>query len=176
MNLLLGFFHRAPHASRSRALRRFYRTLRRKDTAEARATRLLRHWLSTEQRAQFDAMNFFDVVGCSTGKRYRIHYGRLANVQEIGEAGDSKMGLCADGIKRPHDSGSTEAPDDAGACCRSGLSARAVFPQPFTESRHAVRLASAAARTVRARHGEANDKDCCRDTTGDGTGACRLHG
>ena len=94
MNLLLGFFHRAPDASRSRALRRFYRTVCRKDTAEARATRLLRHWLSTEQRAQFDAMNFFDVVGCSTGKRYRIHYGRLANVQEIGEAGDSKMGLC----------------------------------------------------------------------------------
>jgi hypothetical protein len=54
----------------------------------------LRHWLSTEQRAQFDAMNFFDVVGCGTGKRYRIHYGRLANVQEIGEAGDSKMGSC----------------------------------------------------------------------------------
>jgi hypothetical protein len=94
MNLLLGFFHRAPDASRSRALRRFYRTVCRKDTVEARATRLLRHWLSTEQRAQFDAMNFFDVVGCSTGKRYRIHYGRLANVQEIGEAGDSKMGLC----------------------------------------------------------------------------------
>jgi hypothetical protein len=54
-----------------------------------RATRLLRRWLSAEQCAQFDAMNFFDVVGCSTGKRYRIHYGQFANVREIDEAGNS---------------------------------------------------------------------------------------
>jgi hypothetical protein len=65
-----------------------------RDTAEARAIRLLRRWLSAEQRSQFDAMNFFDVVGCSTGKRYRIHNGQFANVREIDEAGNSKMGWC----------------------------------------------------------------------------------
>ena len=94
MNRLLGFFCRPSDASRSRAIRRFYKTICRRDTAEARATRLLRRWLSPEQCAQFDAMNFFDVIGCSTGKRYRIHQGRVANVREIDEADNSKMGLC----------------------------------------------------------------------------------
>ena len=94
MNRLLGFFCQAPDASRSRAIRRFYKTICRRDTAEARATRLLRRWLSAEQCAQFDAMNFFDVIGCSTGKRYRIHQGRVANVREIDEVGNSKMALC----------------------------------------------------------------------------------
>jgi hypothetical protein len=56
--------------------------------------RLLRRWLSQEQRAQFDAMNFFDVVGSSTGKRYRILYGQSANIQEMDEAGNPKTGWC----------------------------------------------------------------------------------
>jgi hypothetical protein len=94
MNLLVGFFYRAPDASRSRALRKLYRIFRRGDTAEARGRRLLRRWLSTEQRAQFDAMNFFDVVGCQTGRRYRIHYGHAANIREMDETGDPKIGWC----------------------------------------------------------------------------------
>ena len=56
--------------------------------------RLMQRWLSAEQRAQFDAMNFFDVVGSRTGKRYRIHHGHSANIREIDEAGNSKMGWC----------------------------------------------------------------------------------
>jgi hypothetical protein len=94
MNLLLGFLRWEPDASRSRAIRRFYRTICGRETAEARATRLLRRWLTAEQCAQFDTMNFFEVVGCSTGKRYRIHYGQFANVRELDEAGNSKMGWC----------------------------------------------------------------------------------
>jgi hypothetical protein len=94
MNLLLGILRRAPDASRSRALRRFYRAVCRRDTAEARGKRLLRRWLSQEQRAQFDTMNFFDVVGSSTGKRYRILYGHSANIREMDEAGNPKMGWC----------------------------------------------------------------------------------
>ena len=94
MNLLLGFLRRAPDASRSRALRKLYRSLCRRDTAEARGRRLLRGWLSAEQRAQFDAMNFFDVVGCHSGKRYRIYYGQAANIREMDEAGNPKMGWC----------------------------------------------------------------------------------
>jgi hypothetical protein len=54
----------------------------------------LRRWLTTEQRAQFDTMNFFDVVGCQTGNRYRIHYGQSANIREMDEAGNPKMGWC----------------------------------------------------------------------------------
>jgi hypothetical protein len=94
MDLLFGFWRWTPGASRSRALRRFYGTICGKDTAEARGRRLLRRWLSAEQRAQFDALGFFDVVGCNTGKRYRIHYGQSANIREIDEAGNPKMGWC----------------------------------------------------------------------------------
>ena len=42
-------------------------------TREARGVDLLREWLSPEQRAQFDAKRYFDVIGCDSGKRYRIH-------------------------------------------------------------------------------------------------------
>jgi hypothetical protein len=39
-------------------------------------------------------MNFFDVIGCNTGKRCRIHYGQAANIREVDEAGNPKMGWC----------------------------------------------------------------------------------
>jgi hypothetical protein len=45
-------------------------------TREERGVNLLREWLSTEQRAQFDAKRYFDVIGCDSGKRYRIHMER----------------------------------------------------------------------------------------------------
>jgi hypothetical protein len=94
MDLLIGFWRRPAGASYSRALLRFYRAVCGSDTGEARGRRLLRRWLSQEQRAQFDAEGFFDVVGCNTGKRYRIHYGQSANIREIDEAGNPKMGWC----------------------------------------------------------------------------------
>ncbi len=50
---------------------------------EARGVDLLREWLSPEQRAQFDTQRYFDVVGCDSGKRYRIYYGAITNVHEI---------------------------------------------------------------------------------------------
>jgi hypothetical protein len=52
-------------------------------TREARGVNLLREWLSPEQLAQFDAQRYFDVIGCYSGKRYRIHYGVMTNVHEI---------------------------------------------------------------------------------------------
>ena len=91
---MFGFRLRPPDASRFRAIRRLFKTLREGNTAEARGRRLLRHWLSAEQCAQFDALNYFEVVGCTTRKRYRIHYGTSANVQEVDEAGNLKMGWC----------------------------------------------------------------------------------
>jgi hypothetical protein len=54
----------------------------------------LRHWLSTSQRKQFDANEYFDVIGCETGRTYRIHYGGAMNVHELDEAGRPKMGWC----------------------------------------------------------------------------------
>jgi hypothetical protein len=94
MNLLAGLIRRGPDASRSLAIPKLYRIFWRWNPPEARGKRLLRRWLSTEQRAQFDAMKIFDVVGCQTGKRYRIHYGHYANIREMDEAGNPKMGWC----------------------------------------------------------------------------------
>jgi len=80
-------------ARRVQALRQWYRTTA-AATPEARATTLLREWLSPQQRAQFDAEGYFDVVGCDSGKRYRIHHGTSMNVHEIDDAGHSKLGWC----------------------------------------------------------------------------------
>ena len=56
--------------------------------------RLLRSWLSPEQRLEFDELGYFHVFGCVTGNKYRIHPGSYANVLEIGEDGTPKAGLC----------------------------------------------------------------------------------
>jgi hypothetical protein len=88
------FRRRAPDAPRFRALRELYRSFLREDTAEERGRRLLKDWLSLEQRRQFEAFGYFEVVGCDTGKRYRIRYGASTNVEEIDAAGKSKMGWC----------------------------------------------------------------------------------
>jgi hypothetical protein len=80
-------------ARRVQALREWYRTTA-AAAPEARATALLREWLSPQQRAQFDTEGYFDVVGCDSGKRYRIHHGTSMNVHEIDDAGHSKSGWC----------------------------------------------------------------------------------
>ena len=79
---------------RIQALRELYRKYIDEKTPEARGLRLLRDWLSPEQRAQFDAERYFDVIGCDSGKRYRIRYGTAINVHELDDAGRSKVGWC----------------------------------------------------------------------------------
>jgi hypothetical protein len=59
-----------------------------------RGVNLLRQWLSPEQRAQFDAKRYFEVIGCDSGKRYRIHYGETTNVHEIGDDDLPSVGWC----------------------------------------------------------------------------------
>jgi hypothetical protein len=76
------------HAARERHRARAF------DTPEARGIRLLREWLSAEQRAQFDAKRYFDVIGCDSGRRYRIHYGVTTNVHEIGDHDRLFVGWC----------------------------------------------------------------------------------
>ena len=73
-------------------LRERYQAMR--DAQEARGITLLREWLSPMQRAQFDASKYFDVVGCDSGGRYRVHYGRVTNVHQIDEAGQPVTGWC----------------------------------------------------------------------------------
>jgi hypothetical protein len=81
-------------ARKVQALRERHREIFGEDTGEARGLRLLREWLSTEQRAQFDANRYFDVIGCDSGKRYRIRYGSATNVHEIDGDGRSIVGWC----------------------------------------------------------------------------------
>ena len=89
-------FRQSPAEGRQRlhALRELYRAFLGENTSEARGLRLLRGWLSPEQRAQFDAEKYFDVIGCDSKKRYRIYYGTATNVHEIDDAGRPKLGWC----------------------------------------------------------------------------------
>jgi hypothetical protein len=75
-----------------RALRQRHKAF--KATREARGITLLREWLSPEQKMQFDASRCFEVVGCHTGRRYRIRHGTATNVLEIDDAGRPVMGWC----------------------------------------------------------------------------------
>jgi hypothetical protein len=54
----------------------------------------LREWLSPEQLAQYDANSYFDVIGCDSGKRYRIQQGNSMNIHEIDGAGHPRVGWC----------------------------------------------------------------------------------
>ena len=54
----------------------------------------MREWLSPEQKAQFDASKGFDVVGCDSGRRYRISHGTGTNVHELDDAGRPVVGWC----------------------------------------------------------------------------------
>ncbi len=83
----------AEWARKVQALRERHRELF-EDTKEARGVTLLREWLSPEQQAQFDADRYFDVIGCDSGKRYRIRYGCSTNVHEIDGDGRSIVGWC----------------------------------------------------------------------------------
>jgi hypothetical protein len=76
------------------ALRELYRSLALEKSSQARGLRLLRDWLSPAQRDQLNAKGYFDVIGCDTGKRYRIRHGASANVHEIDGAGRLGMGWC----------------------------------------------------------------------------------
>jgi hypothetical protein len=75
-----------------RGLREKYRS--RSNAREARGLKLLKEWLAPAQLSQYDANGFFEVTGCDSGKRYRIHYGAAMNVVEIDEADRVRAGWC----------------------------------------------------------------------------------
>jgi hypothetical protein len=61
---------------------------------EQRGLELLREWLSPEQLAQYDAHRYFEVIGCHSGKRYRICHGNGANIIELDDAALPRTGWC----------------------------------------------------------------------------------
>ena len=80
------------------AVRKLYGNFFAQNTKEARGRRLLREWLSPDQRAQLDVKDFFEVVGCDSRRRYRI-YNRMThrdvtNVYELDDAGRPKVAWC----------------------------------------------------------------------------------
>ena len=85
---------RPPVRMRIHALRQLFRKALAENTSDARGLRLMRHWLSPHQRAEFDHSGSFEVVGCHSGKRYRIYRGTAQNVFEIDDAGWLIVGLC----------------------------------------------------------------------------------
>ena len=89
-------FQRFAPADRTRihALRRLYRLFLTGNTSDARGLRLMRHWLSPDQRAEFDDSGSFEVVGCDSGKRYRIYRGTASNVFELDDAGRPRLCWC----------------------------------------------------------------------------------
>ena len=91
--LRLGYFWR-PLAESARRLRAWRERLKhRQEIRRARGLVLLREWLSPTQKAQFDGGRYFDVVGCDSGRRYRIFYGKVTNVHEIDDAEKRVTGL-----------------------------------------------------------------------------------
>lgn len=60
---------------------------RRGGSATARGARLLKDNLSATQLAAYRLSGSFEVVGCDTGRRYRIHGASLLNVAELDQEG-----------------------------------------------------------------------------------------
>jgi hypothetical protein len=79
---------------RDRPLRDRFREYWYPTDREARGIRLLREWLSAEQLAQFEREGYFDVIGCDSGRRYRIRQGTSMNVHEIDRTGRALVGWC----------------------------------------------------------------------------------
>jgi len=92
---MLSFFRTlAGVCSRIFALREHFNPRLWQDESEARGLKLLREWLSPDQLAQFDASGYFDVIGCDTGKKYRIHYGSSMNIEELDKFGQARVCYC----------------------------------------------------------------------------------
>ena len=72
----------------------WFRELGHANEPERRSHRLLRNWLSVEQRLQYDKHRCFEVVGCHTGRRFRIQHGTVSSVIELGANGRPILGLC----------------------------------------------------------------------------------
>jgi hypothetical protein len=92
---VMSLFRRRPvDRSRLRVLRGLSMIFSRENNRGARGLRLLKNWLTPQQRAQFDAKRYFDVVGCDSRRLYRIHFGAVSNVHEIDANGCPKVGWC----------------------------------------------------------------------------------
>ena len=63
-------------------------------SAHGRGLKLLREHLSPSQRAQFEKLGYFEVVGGQSGRRYRIRTGTQMNIERLGRGGRVLQWLC----------------------------------------------------------------------------------
>jgi hypothetical protein len=68
--------------------------MRARRPAELRGIALLRSWLTPQQVAQWDARGDFEVVGCNTGRRYRLSRGTAMNIHELDANGRTVAQWC----------------------------------------------------------------------------------
>ena len=76
-------------------LRAFWAAFEDRQSARQRGQRLLRDNLSASQLAQYDARQYFDVVGGDTGRCYRLHLSNVVNVEELDANGSCLKRLCS---------------------------------------------------------------------------------
>ena len=62
--------------------------------SNARGIRLLKDWLSPEQRACYQQHRYFEVIGSDTATVYRIHHDTRANVEQLDRSGRSVCRWC----------------------------------------------------------------------------------
>jgi hypothetical protein len=68
--------------------------MRARRPAERRGVALLRAWLTPEQAEQWDTRGNFEVVGCNTGRRYRLTRGTAMNIHELDASGHTVTQWC----------------------------------------------------------------------------------
>ena len=61
---------------------------------EARSLKLLKEWLSEEQRRCYEERGYFEVIGCDSRTVYRIHRARQMNVTQLDRSGKPVCGWC----------------------------------------------------------------------------------
>jgi hypothetical protein len=67
---------------------------RRRKEPEERGRALLERWLSPTQLEQYRQHRYFEVIGCDSGRRYRVRHGRQMNVHELDDRGRTAAVWC----------------------------------------------------------------------------------
>ena len=80
--------------TRSRAVKYLFESHKREASPDGRSRRLLYQWLSPAQRTQLTEKGYFEVLGGTTGKCYRIFPATSMNVIELDEGERELRGLC----------------------------------------------------------------------------------
>ena len=62
--------------------------------SNVRGLTLLKNWLSPVQLRSYEKHGYFEVVGSDSGRIYRIHHGKQANVEQLDCIGQSVCAWC----------------------------------------------------------------------------------